>query len=76
MVSKTGGCYAITPSGQTLMLRRRQRTHWLGERISTGGELDVLIIVAVRTKPEVQGLPVVAQDPCDEQAQEATSSSN
>ena len=40
------------------------------------GELEVLTIAAVRTNREVQGLPVVAKDPGDEQAQEAASSSN
>ena len=36
----------------------------------------MLTIAAVRTNPEVQGLSVVAQDPGDEQEQEAASSSN
>ena len=33
-------------------------------------------MAAGRSNPEVQGLPVVAQDQGDEQATEATSSSN
>ena len=36
----------------------------------------MLTIVSVRTNPEVQGLPFVALDPGDEQAQEAASSSD
>ena len=54
------GCI-ITPSGQTIKLHRRQRE----SRSSTGGKLEVLTTAAVRTNPEVQGLPVVAQDPGD-----------
>ena len=45
-------------------------------RISTGGELEVLTMAAARTNLEVQGLSVVAQDPGDEQAPEAASSSS
>ena len=69
VISKTGGCYVITPSGHTITLYRRQRTYWLKGRISTGGEVEVLTIAAVKTNPEVQ-------DPSDEQATEAASSSN
>ena len=39
VISKTGGCLVITPSGQTITLHRRQRTYWLQGRISTSGEL-------------------------------------
>ena len=70
------GCCVITPSGQTITLHRRQRTCWLRGRISSGGELEVLTITALRTNPEVEGFLVVAQDPGDEQAQEAASSSS
>ena len=75
-ISKTGGCYVITPSGQTLTLHRRQRTQWQRGRTSAGGEPEVLTTAAVRTNPEVQGLPVVTQDPGDQQAREAASSTN
>ena len=39
VISKTGGCYVITPSGQAIALHRQQRTFWLKGRIGTGGEL-------------------------------------
>ena len=35
---------------------------WPKGRISTGGELKVLTMAAVKTNPEVQGRPVVAHD--------------
>ena len=76
VISRTGGCHVVTPSGHTITLHRRQRTFWLKDRISTGRELEVVTIAAVRTSPEVQGLPVVAQDPGDEQGQEAANSSD
>ena len=68
VMSKTGECYNATPSGQTVTLHRRQRACWLKVSISTGGELAVLTIGAVRENPDVQGLFVVGQDPGDEPA--------
>ena len=40
MISKTGGCCVVTPSGQTITLHRRQRTYWLKGRFSISGALD------------------------------------
>ena len=67
--------FVITHSGKTITLHRRQRTYWLKGRISPSGELEVLPIAVVRKNSEVQGFPVVAQDPGDERAPEAASSS-
>ena len=67
--------FVIAHSGKTITLHRQQRTYWMKGRISTGGELEVLPTAVVRTNSEVQGLPVMAQDPSDERAPEAASSS-
>ena len=59
MISKTGGCYVITLSGQAITLHRRQRTFWLKGRIGNSGEVEVLTVAAVRQIPGVQILKVV-----------------
>ena len=64
-ISKFGGCFTVTPSGQVMVLHRRQRTHWLKCPIGIGNELE-------GASPEVEGLPVVGRDPqttCRTQAQ-------
>ena len=73
VISKTG---VITPSGQAITLHRRQRTFWLKGRIGTCGEVEVLTMAAVRQSPEVQWLPIVAQEPGEERAPKASESFN
>ena len=73
-IFEIGGCYVVTPGGQTIALHRRQRTHCLMVRVRTGIEMELLAIAAVRANPVVQRLSVAGQDPGDEQIQEAASS--
>ena len=57
------------------MLRRHSQ--WSDTHVaSTEEKKEVLTTLAVRTNPEVQGLPVVAEDPADGQAFEAANPSN
>ena len=41
VISKSGRCFVLTPSGQTIMLHLRRRAYWLKGRNSTVGELTV-----------------------------------
>ena len=66
--------FFVSCRDQASALHRRQITFWLTGRIGTGGEVEVLALAAVRESREVQGLPVVAQDPGDERAPEASKS--
>ena len=54
VISKFGGCYMVAPSGQVIVLHRRQRTYWLLCRVGVGHELEVLTIATVRASPEVE----------------------
>ena len=70
-----GGCHLVTPSGQVIVLHRRQCTNLLKGRLGVGKELGNLMVAAMRAGPEVQGLSVVDGDPTDDTPHRDASSS-
>ena len=72
VISKFGGLFTVTPSGQVIVLHRRQRACSL--QCGVGSELKLCTVAAVRASPEVQRLPAAGRD-ADEMSHTGASAS-
>ena len=54
----------VTPLGQVIALHRKQCTFWLkSAKFGVSSELEVLMVAAMKTRSEVQEVPVVGREP-------------